>query len=546
VESWAMSIKISDAETMVLRFPVGTRVECNCGQWKPGTVVKHFYQQRSFPEGMCVPYQVQLDDKKLIFAPADEDRVIRQLLNEVDDPYDEEDFVEDVKDEDKTPVTVITGFLGSGKTTLINHILSNKTGEKVCVIENEFGSVDIDTSLVKENLNVAEEIISLDNGCACCTVRGDLLKALTQLKDRRKDFDLVLVETTGMANPAPVVATFTQNATMANNFRVDGVVTLVDCKYVQDHLKEVRADDAINESVCQIAFADRVLLNKIDLVSPAELKELKETISSINSFAEQIETERSKVEVQKVMNIASFSIERMNANLDEFEIDLPDMSEEPAHEHGHGGGSSHEHGHSTDHEHGHEEDCDDCKTESEHGHASDHGHASEHGHGESEHGHGSDAMAEECEPELAAHGHDEKDRKKKKKHDLSGVGSLGLTAQRPLISAEFNKFMSELLRFKAADLYRSKGVLAFAEEGDNKFIFQGVHENIQYTTAMEPWKEGEEKVSKCVFIGRNLDHDELRTKWELCISPDPSKPPAPPASRGLLGAAADGISSFLG
>lgn len=290
-----MSIKVSDVPSMKLRFAIGARVECNCGSWKAGTVVKHFYSQKSFPEGMCVPYQVQLDDKKLIFAPADEDRVIRALEDADAFQGEDEDYMEEVKDEDKTPVTVITGFLGAGKTTLVNHILTNKENLKVCVIENEFGAVDIDTSLVKENLQVAEEIISLDNGCACCTVRGDLLKSLAALKDRRKDFDLILVETTGMANPAPVVATFTQNATMMNHFRVDGVICLVDCKYIKDHLNEVRKDDAINESVCQIAFADRVLLNKVDLVSKAELAELKETIYAINSFAEQVETERSKV-----------------------------------------------------------------------------------------------------------------------------------------------------------------------------------------------------------------------------------------------------------
>mmetsp|Transcript_49185 Transcript_49185/g.128349 ORF Transcript_49185/g.128349 Transcript_49185/m.128349 type:complete len:533 (+) Transcript_49185:133-1731(+) len=532
-----MSIKISDAETMKLRFDVGTRVECNCGQWKPGTVVKHFYVQKSFPEGMCVPYQVQLDDKKLIFAPADEERVIRQLLTEPDPAYiDDEDYVEDIKDEDKTPVTVITGFLGSGKTTLINHILKEKHGTKVCVIENEFGAVDIDTSLVKENLNVAEEIISLDNGCACCTVRGDLLKALSTLKERRKDFDMVLVETTGLANPAPVVATFTQNATIANHFRVDGIVCMVDSKYVKDHIDEVRKDDAINESVCQIAFADRIILNKIDLVSQSELKELKETVVSINAFAELFETERSRVPIDKLLNIASFSIERMNASLEEFEIDLPDPEPEVGHEHGHA--AVHEHGHAS--EHGHADgdaDCDACAAESDHGHAeSDHGHASDHGHSS-----GGGVM--ECEPETA-HGHDEKDRKKKKKHDLSGVGSLGLTAPRPLLSHEFNAFMSELLRTKAADLYRSKGVLAFVEEGDAKFIFQGVHENIQYTTALEPWKEDEARISKCVFIGRQLDHDMLRIKWEKCISPEPGLPPTP--SRGILGAAKDAAASLLG
>ena len=267
-----MSIKLTDKETTQLRFAIGARVECNCGQWKPGTIVKHFYVQSSFPEGMCVPYQVRLDDGKLIFAPADADRVIRQLASEVD-PTLEDEF-EEVQDKDKLPVTVITGFLGAGKTTLINHILTEKHGVRVCVIENEFGSVDIDTSLVKENMNVAEEIISLDNGCACCTVRGDLMKALNQLKTRKAEFDMVLLETTGLANPAPVVATFTQNPTIANNFRVDGIVCLVDAKHVGGHLEEKKADDAVNEAVCQVAFADRILLNKIDLVSKEELTQL--------------------------------------------------------------------------------------------------------------------------------------------------------------------------------------------------------------------------------------------------------------------------------
>merc|ERR1719502_497850 len=210
----------------------------------------------------------------------------------------------EVEDKDKMPVTVVTGFLGAGKTTLINHILKEKHGVRVCVIENEFGSVDIDTSLVKENMNVAEEIISLDNGCACCTVRGDLLKALNQLKARRAEFDMLLLETTGMANPAPVVATFTQNATIANNFRVDGIVCLVDSKHVGAHLDEKKADDAVNEAVCQVAFADRVLLNKVDLVTREELRALKEQISSINSYAELYETERSKVSLDKVMNLS--------------------------------------------------------------------------------------------------------------------------------------------------------------------------------------------------------------------------------------------------
>lgn len=290
-----MSVKISDTASITLRFAIGTRVECNCGVWKAGTITKLWYTQKSFPEGYCAPYQVLCDDGKKIFAPRDDDTVVR-LEPPPFDFYDDEDEDEgDAADVDKTPVTVITGFLGAGKTTLINHILTNKTGEKVCVIENEFGAVDIDSSLVKQNLDLSEEIISLDNGCACCTVRGDLIKALTKLIERRKEFDLIIIETTGMANPAPVVSTFTMNAKLAYNYRVDGVVCLVDCKYVKEHLSEARKEDAINESVCQIAFADRVLLNKTDLVSKADLHELKEMISSINSFAEQIETQQSKV-----------------------------------------------------------------------------------------------------------------------------------------------------------------------------------------------------------------------------------------------------------
>jgi len=479
---------------------------------------------------MCVPYQVKLDDGKLIFAPQDKDGVVRLLLNEPALDGDEDEFMdEEVPDADKLPVTVVTGFLGSGKTTLINHILSNKEGIKVCVIENEFGSVDIDTALVKENMNVAEEVVSLDNGCACCTVRGDLVKALVNLKDRRKDFDLVLLETTGMANPAPVVSTFTQDARVANNFRVDGIVCLVDCKHVRAHLEEVKADDAVNEAVCQVAFSDRILLNKVDLVTKQELRDLKETISSINSFAELYETERSKVSLDKVMNLSAFSIERMNAKLDEYEIDVSAPEESSSkNDHGHDDGPK-----SDAHEHGHNEPE----------HASEHGHAEashEHGH-ESEHGH--EPGVDDCDVckdddggagSSHDHGHaSEAPAKRKKKHDLSGVGSLGLTAEKPLISAEFNKFMSDLLRVKAKDLYRSKGVLAFKEEGDAKFVFQGVHEQIQYTQAIEPWKEGEPRISKCVFIGRELDHDVLREGWARCI--EGYKPPEGSASnKGFL------------
>eukprot|EP00327_Prymnesium_parvum_P018195 CAMPEP_0113292458 /NCGR_PEP_ID=MMETSP0008_2-20120614/34669_1 /TAXON_ID=97485 /ORGANISM="Prymnesium parvum" /LENGTH=455 /DNA_ID=CAMNT_0000144591 /DNA_START=65 /DNA_END=1428 /DNA_ORIENTATION=- /assembly_acc=CAM_ASM_000153 len=373
-----MSIKLSDADSIQLRFKVGDRVQANCGEWKVGTIVKLFYTQRSFKEGYCAPYQIRLDERdRLIFAPSDDDKVVRaydgpdSAVVRVDDL--EEDFEEDIPDKDKLPVTVLTGFLGAGKTTLVNYILNSPDhGMKICVIENEFGAVSIDEALVKENLKVAEEVISLDNGCACCTVRGDLMKALTQLKDRKGDFDLVLVETTGLANPAPVVATFTQNPVIANHFRVDGIICLVDCKFISEHINEKREDDAINESVTQIAFSDKILMNKIDLVSKQELIDLKKTIASINSFAELIETERSRVDLKKILNMNSFSVERLDGALDEFDVEELEEAQQ-GHGHGHDEQVA-EHGHEDSHEHGHEEkmDCDQCAAPVTAAHEHDH------------------------------------------------------------------------------------------------------------------------------------------------------------------------------
>jgi len=326
-------IRIADKDTVQLRFGVGDRVECNCGEWKAGTIVKLFYEQKSFPQGMCAPYQVRLDERdRLIYAPKDEEAVVRYAEPGSLPEVFEEDF-EEVGDDEKLPVTVVTGFLGAGKTTLVNYILNENHGKKICVIENEFGAISIDEQLVKENLKVAEEVISLDNGCACCTVRGDLMKALTQLKDRKNDFDMILVETTGLANPAPVTATFTQNPVVANHFRVDGIVCLVDCKYILEHINEKREDDQINEAVTQVAFSDRILMNKIDLVTKEELQTLKSTINSINSFAELIECERSRVDLNKIMNLSAFSVERLEGALDEFDVE---ELEEAGQGHGHG------------------------------------------------------------------------------------------------------------------------------------------------------------------------------------------------------------------
>ncbi len=174
-------------------------------------------------------------------------------------------------------------------------ILTQQNDWRIAIIENEFGEVNIDEDLVQEQLKSKEDIISMDNGCVCCTVRGDLVLTLNSLVPRRKNFQAILLETTGLADPAPIIQTFNSDTTIQDNFRIDCIVTLVDSKNVTGHLREVKADDAVNEAVQQVAFADRIVLNKLDLVGPAELAAVKEEIQSINHTAPIIETKRSVV-----------------------------------------------------------------------------------------------------------------------------------------------------------------------------------------------------------------------------------------------------------
>ena len=198
-----------------------------------------------------------------------------------DDMFDDAE----IPDEEKLAVTIVTGFLGAGKTTLVNYILNEQHGKKIVVIENEFGAVNIDMELVGENIKASEELITMDNGCACCTVRGDLVKQLVSLKERRKEFDAVLLETTGLADPAPILQTFDSNPVLQNNYRIDCVATLVDCKFIQGQLDEVRPEGTVNEAVQQVAFADRVVINKVDLVSKEELRSVKDTVYATRNSA---------------------------------------------------------------------------------------------------------------------------------------------------------------------------------------------------------------------------------------------------------------------
>eukprot|EP00804_Cyclotella_cryptica_P010657 CCRYP_005467-RA/>CCRYP_005467-RA protein AED:0.04 eAED:0.04 QI:88/1/1/1/1/1/2/243/344 len=337
--------------------------------------------------------------------------------------------------DDLTPITVITGFLGAGKTTLVNYILKEQREWKICVLENEFGQVAIDDGLVAESLDAPEDLITMDNGCVCCSVRGDLVRTLGQLTSRRKDFDAIILETTGLADPAPIVYTVQTNPKISDNYRIDSIICLADCKHIQAHLDEKKPDGSVNEALQQVAFADKILLNKIDLVSKEEKEALEARLRTINKFATVIETERSRAPLDKILGLNSFNMESILS----YDPNFFDDEEE------------------------------------------------------------------------------------KKIHNLELVQSVGIAFEGNLHAQWFNMFMMDLLRERAADLYRTKGLLSFHGQGDTKFVFQGVHEQINFGPSQKPWKEGEKRENKFVFIGRNLDRKELTRGLMECLYKEDEK-----------------------
>lgn len=217
---------------------------------------------------------------------------------------------------DKIPVTVLTGFLGAGKTTFVNYLLREHHGLRLAIVENEFGEVGIDDGLV---LQTNEEVIEMMNGCICCTVRDDLIQALKNLvENRRSQFDAIVIETTGLADPGPVAQTFFVDETMIAKFRLDAIVTFIDAKHTSEHLDEVKPEGVENEAVEQVAFADVLVINKTDLVTADELERLKAKLRVINGTAKMLESQQSRLPVDQVLNIRAFDLDRTLAMDDQF------------------------------------------------------------------------------------------------------------------------------------------------------------------------------------------------------------------------------------
>jgi G3E family GTPase len=232
---------------------------------------------------------------------------------------------------EKVPVTVLTGYLGAGKTTLLNRILSEPHGKKYAVIVNEFGEIGIDNDLV---VGVDEEVFEMNNGCICCTVRGDLMRILDGLMRRERKFDAIIVETTGLADPAPVAQTFFMDENVGRKTRLDAVVTVADAKWLSERLKD--APEAKN----QIAFADVILINKTDLVSPDELSDVEARIRGINPYAKLHKTERAKIPLDAVLGRNAFDLDRI------LDLEPAFLEDEPDHHHDHEQGDHHH-----DHDH---------------------------------------------------------------------------------------------------------------------------------------------------------------------------------------------------
>ncbi|NLY25956.1 MAG: GTP-binding protein [Alcaligenaceae bacterium] len=353
------------------------------------------------------------------------------------------------------PVTILTGFLGAGKTTLLKRILTEFHGKRIAVIENEFGPESIDNDLLVQDSQ--EEIIELSNGCVCCTVRGDLMRTLSELRLKRiageLNFERVIIETTGMANPGPVCQTFFMDDDIAEYYRLDAVITVVDAKHGMETL------DNQEEAQKQVGFADRILVSKKDLVTEEEFQSLRSRLVHINPRASITAVHFGDADLKSLLDISGFNL---NTILDIDPEFLADEHPDAAHDH---------------HHHDHDGECTDhCGHDHHHGH--DHGH----------HHH--------------AHHNDE-------------IGAFVFRANRPFDPERLEEFLGGIVQVYGPDLLRYKGIL-YMKGINRRMLFQGVH-MLMGAEPGKPWLSGEKPNTKMVFIGRKLPQEIFTRGLEQCL-----------------------------
>ncbi len=315
------------------------------------------------------------------------------------------------------PVTVLTGYLGAGKTTLLNRILANRQGWKVAVIENAFGEIGVDGELV---LATEEDLVVMNNGCVCCSIRGDLIKTMNDLLRRPGRFDAFLIETTGLADPSPVIQSFFVDEDLKTQVRLDAVITLVDARHIGLHLgtsKEARE---------QIAYGDVVLLNKTDLVTDADLDALEKEVRALNILARIHRTRNAEIDLEKVLGVGAFDLSRR------LEVS-PGLLTEDHHEH------------------------------------------------------------------------------------ESDIRSVSLREPGALDGKKLNAWLGALLKSRGTDIFRMKGIVNVQGES-RRVVFQGVHMMFEGRPD-RAWGEGDDRSNIMVFIGRNLDGEELRAGLRACLQP---------------------------
>ena len=374
----------------------------------------------------------------------------------------------------KIPVTIVSGFLGAGKTTLINKVLKEKHGEHIAVVINEFGEIGVDHQFV---LDVEEEIYQMDNGCLCCTLRtdiADMLKSILMVKEQNDiRVDRVLFETTGLADPAPIAQTFINVPFLNEHFILDAVLTVVDSKnflYQTAHQPEPAK---------QVGFADKIFMSKHSLVDETIYAKVINEVRSINAFAEIQDLDARPVHMSDMFGLELFYASEKKI-LEMQEHAEEEYCEECGHTHAHG---DHDHDH-----HHHDHDHHDHDHEHEH---HDHDHEHEHDH----------------------HDHDHEHHHHHSHNHHSGINSFVIETDKPLVLANINEWLNELVYIYGPELYRYKGILN-VEGLDYQIIFQGVQMSFDISRGRD-WNDTK-RSSTLVFIGKNLPENQLRESFIAC------------------------------